>query len=312
MNYIITGGCGFIGINLCEKLLKSGYNVLALDNLSVGSLKELIDTCGGYSNFHFEQYDIFSDIKNDEIFKGSDTIYHLAGMSGVRESIEKPDVWFNNNVVGSFNILEAARKYDIKNVVMASSSASVGDVDPPVHEDIHMKPISPYGASKGFMELYTTAYYYSYGMNVTSLRFSNVYGPHSTLKTSLVAKFIRKIINGEQINIYGSGKQTRDFIYIQDLINAIQLAGEKDIGGEIFQICTGVEISVNSITKMLCDEMKLNGYDIPTINYTDPALGDILTNYADNKKAKKMLSWSPNMNVKEGLLETIKWFISKV
>lgn len=311
MNYIITGGCGFIGINLCEKILKSGHNVLALDNLSIGSLKELMKTCKGYNNFHFKQYDIFLDFKNDEIFKGIDTIYHLAGMSGVRESIKNPDVWFNNNVVGSFNILEIARKYNIKNVIMASSSASVGDAIPPIHESIHMKPISPYGASKGFIELYTTAYYHSYGINITALRFSNVYGPHSTLKTSLIAKFIRKIINGDQINIYGNGKQTRDFIYIQDLINAIQLAEEKDVGGEIFQICTGIELSVNSITEMICNEMKLNGYNIPTINYTDPILGDILINYADNKKAKKLLNWSPNINIKKGLHETIKWFIKE-
>jgi UDP-glucose 4-epimerase len=233
-------------------------------------------------------------------------------MSGVRESIEKPDVWFKNNVVGTFNILEIARKYNIKKVVMAASSACIGDTLPPIHEEIHMKPISPYGASKGCKELYTTAYFHSYGMDVTALRFSNVYGPHSTIKVSLVAKFIRKILSGENLNIYGSGNQTRDFVYVKDLLDALQLAASKNVGGEIFQISTGVEMSVNEMTTLICEEMKKYDFEIPLINYTDPAVGDIMTNYADNSKAKSMLGWSPKVDVKEGLKQTIEWFIREV
>lgn len=309
MKCIVTGGCGFVGINLVEYLLKLGHDVIAIDNLSVGSLTELKETCDKYDNFLFLNFDITDS--NNEVYKGADIIYHLAAMSGVRESVLYPDVWFKNNVIGTFNVLEVARKYEIKNVVMASTGAAVGDAPPPITEDMHMKPISPYGASKGCMELYTTAYYHSYNMNVVSLRFSNVYGPHSTLKTSLVAKFIKKIINREEINIYGSGDQTRDFINIKDLIKAIQLSASKNVGGEIFQICTGIKVSVNDITKMICNIMKEKGFDIPKINYTEPVVGDLFTNYADNKKAKTILSWSPNVTLENGLRETIDWFLRR-
>lgn len=311
MNCIVTGACGFIGINLCERLLKDGHTVIGVDNFLVGKPFELSKVCKRFDKFKLF-YSDFSVAGFDSFYEDMDVIYHLGGMSGVRESISNPDVWFKNNVLGTFNVLESARKFNIKNVIIASSSACIGDVNPPIHEEIHMKPISPYGASKGCKELYASAYYHSYGMNTVALRFSNVYGPHSTIKTSLVAKFLRKIINGEELNIYGSGNQTRDFIYVDDLVNAIILASKKNIGGEIFQISTGIETSVNEMTSVICKEMKKHGFKIPKINYTDPAVGDILTNYADNTKAKNMLEWIPVVDIEQGIEETIKWFISEV
>lgn len=310
MRCIVTGGCGFVGINLTKKLLDLGHEVIVLDNLIVGVLDNLTRVCGDYKNLTFLEYDL-SEENDDKIFDGCDVIYHLAGMSGVRESIKFPDVWFKNNVVGTFNVLESARKYNIKNIVMASSSASIGDALPPIHEEMHMKPISPYGASKGFMELYTTAYYHSYGMNVSALRFSNVYGPNSTLKISLVAKFIRKILSNETINIYGSGEQTRDFIFVDDLTDAIYLASTKDVGGNIFQISTGVETSVNEATKIICEIVRKYGYSVPKIVNTDPALGDIMTNYATNEKAKRILGWNPKIDIKTGIEKTVLWFIER-
>jgi UDP-glucose 4-epimerase len=315
MKCLVTGACGFIGVNLCEILLQEGHEVVGLDNFSVGKPHELLKTCNEFDKFQLLKIDfsnktILESISN--IYKTVDVIYHLGGMSGVRESIEKPDVWFQHNVVGTFNILEVARKFNIKKVVMAASSACIGDTLPPIHEDIHMKPISPYGASKGCKELYTTAYFHSYGMDVTALRFSNVYGPHSTIKVSLVAKFIRKILFNEELNIYGNGDQTRDFIYVKDLLDALQLAADKKVGGEIFQISTGVETSVNQMTELICEQMKKYGFKIPSINHTDPVIGDIMTNYADNSKAKSMLDWYPKVNIEEGLKQTIEWFIKEV
>jgi len=312
MKNIVTGACGFIGINLAEKLLKDGHKVIGLDNFIVGSIGELQKTCGGFKNFQFFNYDLSRRYSDESIFEDIDVIYHLGGMSGIRPSLKTPDIWFNNNVVGTFNILELARKYDIKNVIIASSSACLGDVEPPMNEDMVMKPISPYGATKGCKELFASAYGHSYNMNVSALRFSNVYGPHSTIKASLVAKFIRKILAGEQINIYGDGTQTRDFIYVKDLLRAIQSAGESVVGGEIFQISTGVETSVNRMTHVICEAMKRRGYKIPDIKYTSSVLGDIQTNYADNTKARRMLWWEPTVNIKEGLEETIEWFTKEL
>jgi len=311
MKYIVTGACGFIGINLCERLLKSGHDVIGVDNFIVGTIDELKQTCQQYDKFEFKYHDLSKRYVDESVFDGMDCIYHLGGMSGIRPSILTPDVWFENNVVATFNILEIARKFNIPNVVIASSSACIGNADPPIHEEMPMKPISPYGATKGCKELFTTAYHHSYGMNVSALRFSNVYGPHSTIKVSLVAKFIRKILAYEQINIYGDGKQTRDFIHTDDLIDAIVKASNLPVGGEIFQISTGVETSVNEITEVICDEMKKLNFKIPPICYTAPALGDIMTNYADNSKAKHMLKWEPKVTIDIGIKNTIKWFIGE-
>ena len=315
MRYIITGGCGFVGTNLTYDLLDEGHEVLVLDNLKVGSYENFEKNFYGRSSISFIKFDIsdpaFYNLYSDE-FEEVDAIFHLAGMSGVRESIQYPDVWFENNVVGTFNILEVARRKEIDNVVMASSSAAVGNVDPPIHENMKTNPISPYGASKGFMELYASAYFHSYDMNVSALRFSNVYGPHSTLKVSIVAKFIRQILNGETLQIYGSGKQTRDFIFVKDLIGALKAASSTKCGGETFQICTGVETSVNEITKMICDKIKKYGFDDINIEYTDPAIGDILTNYATNEKAKCDLKWFPKVDLNTGLNKTIEWFMDGV
>lgn len=315
MKYIVTGGCGFVGINLVKNLISENHTVIILDNLKVGSIEEFKKQFRNEKNVIPIKFDIsektFYDLYSD-VFGGVDAIFHLGGMSGVRESIQYPDVWFKNNVIGTFNILEIARKKNIKNIVMASSSAAVGNVDPPIHEGMTPKPISPYGASKGFMELYASAYFHSYDMNVSALRFSNVYGPHSTLKVSIVAKFIRKILNGETLKIYGSGNQTRDFIYVSDLISALKAAVNVKCGGEIFQICTGVETSVNQITTMICEKLKHYGYKDIDIEYTEPALGDILTNYSTNEKAKCNLKWFPQVKLNEGLDNTIGWFIDGV
>jgi UDP-glucose 4-epimerase len=312
MKCIVTGACGFVGINLVEKLLQDGDEVIGIDNFVVGTIDELNRTCKNFEKFKFYNFDFSKRYSDESIFEGVDTIYHLGGMSGIRPSLKNPDIWFNNNVVGTFNILEIARKYNIKNVVIASSSACLGDVDPPMNEDMVMRPISPYGASKGCKELYATAYYHSYGMNVSALRFSNVYGPHSTIKVSLVAKFIRKIIAGEELNIYGDGKQTRDFIYVKDLLSALQSAAKSIVGGEIFQISTGVETSVNEMTNRIIHGMLKQGFRQPEVNYTDPVPGDIMTNYADNTKARRMLWWEPQVSIEEGLEETINWFIGSL
>ncbi len=311
MNCLVTGAAGFIGINLCEKLLQDGYNVIGIDNFIVSTPDELMKICGDHGNFNFYEID-FAEENNTSLYENIDVIYHLGGMSGVRESILYPEVWFKNNVVGTFKVLESARDAGIKKVVIASSSASIGNAASPVHEDIPMHPISPYGASKGFKELYASAYYHAYNMNTVALRFSNVYGPHSTIKTSLVAKFIRKILKGEEMNIYGSGDQTRDFIYIGDLINAMIAASKEDVGGEVFQISTCIETSVNKMTMSICNAMQKHGFDTPKINYIDPVKGDIMTNYADNSKAIKMLKWEPYIDIKNGLEETVKWFINEV
>jgi len=173
------------------------------------------------------------------VCKGADAVVHLAASTGVIPSVEDPEQDFASNVVGTFNYLEAARLNGIGRFVFASSGAPLGEQVPPVHEEMVPHPISPYGAGKLCGEAYCSAYHGSFGLETVVLRFGNVYGPHSKHKGSVVAKFIRHIMASEPLPIYGDGNQTRDFIYVEDLTEAILLAlNRADVGGEIFQIAT--------------------------------------------------------------------------
>lgn len=311
MKWLITGGCGFIGANLIKKLIEEGnHEIVVLDNFSVDTGDNV-----GYLRSLDNVEIIFSDLMDIEKLinlcpHGIDVIVHLAASSGVRESVEQPVFWFENNVVTTLNMLELARRNQIDNFIFSSSSASIGDCDPPIHEELPMHPISPYGASKSCCEMYLIAYYHSYGMDTVSLRFSNVYGPMSAHKQSVVAKFVNKIVNNETIEIYGNGQQTRDFIYVEDLVGAIIIAAKKDdVGGETFQLSSGVETTINEITKKITDRFHWSSIDIDNI---PPKVGDILTNWADNTKIKERLGWEPEVSLDNGLEKTIDWFLENI
>lgn len=308
MKCLVTGGTGFIGINLVIKLLEKGNEVFIIDNL-INSNTEVIDSISN-KNLKFINKDITSNISR--FFKNIDVVYHMAALSGVRESVQYPDLWFKTNVVGTFNILEECRKNKIKKIIMASSGSVIGNTTPPLNEDMPMKPISPYGASKACMEVYTTAYGYSYDMDIVSLRFSNVYGPYSALKTSLVAKFIKHILNNEEILIYGDGKQTRDFIFVDDLISAIIKCSSEEVKTNIFQVCSGIETSVNEITSLILELMRDKGFSHKQLINIEAQVGDVKTNYADNSKIKRLIGWKPQINLNSGLDKTISWFLSRL
>ena len=312
MNWLITGGCGFIGTGLVENLLRDrNNNIRIIDNLSVGSIEQLSQVCNVDTDVDLQISDITDAALFTKLCDDYDVIVHLAAMSGVRESVEFPKIWFDNNVIGTFNVFESARINNIKKVVCASSSAAVGDVDPPIHERLPMLPISPYGASKSFMETFASAYHNSYGIDTVCLRFSNVYGPLSATKTSLVAKFIRYVMEGKTFNIYGSGEQTRDFIHLYDLIEAIKLAATvNNVGGETFQLSSATEKTINEIIKKLVDILNTMGYTAKYIN-TESKIGDIMTNWADNTKTREMLGWKQNIDLDEGLKSTVEWFIKE-
>ncbi len=318
MNWLITGGCGFIGVNLIDSLIKEGgHKIRVFDNLSVGTEDDLSRVCEfkkGYPTF--DECDvslIVADLVDpryvDIACQDIDVIVHLGARSGVRPSVTNPSKSFTSNVIGTFNILDIARKYNIKQIVNASSGACIGDVSP-INEELPGKPVSPYGATKLCGEALCHSYHACYDMNIASLRFSNVYGPYSNNKTSLVAKFIKKIMYGKSLEIYGDGEQTRDFIHTSDLINAIRKASEFK-GGEAFQICTGIENSVNYVTKILVDMLVKKGFDRASVTHIDAKVGDMKSNAADHTKAKMMLGWSPVVEITAGFEETIKWFLKE-
>ena len=327
MNWLITGGCGFIGISLVERLLldtDANHNIRILDNLSTGTRDDLssvapflevenIDNLSAsLDGIELVVGDILDESLAYKVTKNIDVIVHLAANTGVGPSVEDPRLDCYTNVIGVFNYLDAARINKVPRFIFASSGAPAGEVDPPIHEELPPHPVSPYGASKLAGEGYCSAYNKSFGIDTVILRFGNVYGPRSLHKSSVVAKFIRQALDGETLEVYGDGTQTRDFIYIDDLIDALISSSHFDnIGGEVFQIASGMETTVGEMTDNLINVMKQHGVkDIKVIN-GEARIGDVKRNYSDTNKAKQRLNWQPKINQEEGLLKTVKYFLNE-
>ncbi len=321
MKWLITGGCGFIGVNLIKKLEKLGQKLRVVDNLSVGSVDdlpsnnwEIFDEVTDLKKISWKKKQIFTlDLKNKKnlnyIMSEADYVVHLAASTGVKLSVENFNQDFTNNVLSTLNLLEAAKKQSIKKFIFASSGAPLGFQKPPIHEDKPLSPKSPYGASKMAGEGYCSAFSGSYDLNTTILRFSNVYGPGSYKKESVVAKFIKDCICNQKILINGDGQQTRDFIYISDLIQAILLSTNVKKCGEIFQIASGKETSIKELSKIILDNLK-NKLDFKiNIKNLDPLKYEVKRNYSDISKAKKMMNFEPTVPLEDGLKKTIEYYI---
>jgi UDP-glucose 4-epimerase len=321
MNWLITGGCGFIGTSLVQHLINSEQevNIRILDNLSVGTKADLAEIC------NFKEYtpesipnfpqgiEFFSgDIRNPKdcmnACRGMDIIVHLAANSGVALSVENPRCDMEANVNGTVNVLEAARANNISKFIFASSGAPIGEVEPPIHEEKVPRPVSPYGASKLAGEGYCSAYFRTFGIKTIALRFGNVYGPRSKHKSSVIAKFFRNALENQPLEIYGNGGQTRDFIYIDDLIQAIVLAARAPFGGEVFQIATDKETTINKIADHIKRIVKERmGIELKVVHKGE-RLGDVMRNYSDISKAKKYLGFKPEYDLAEGLELTFNYF----
>lgn len=318
IRWLITGGCGFIGLSLVARLLRENpeSGIRVLDNFSVGTREDLLDiasSVGKELNIKPAGIELVEgDIRDYDICHrccdGIDVIVHLAANTGVAPSIEKPRYDMEANVIGIFNMLEAARQNHVNKFVFASSGAAIGEVEPPIHEEKVPRPVSPYGASKLAGEAYCSAYYRTFGVKTVSLRFANVYGPLSKHKNSVVAKFFKQAFSGETLEIYGDGKQTRDFIYIDDLIQAIILSVNSDVGGEAFHIATFKETTVDEIAEKIKYLMENEAGIKVDIVHGETRLGDVKRNYSDISKAKQMLGFLPEFSLDRGLRNTFEYF----
>jgi len=319
--WLVTGGCGFIGTGLVSRLTAlGGFTLLLLDNCSVGGPDDLAKvadftlldgpdaapTEGGVSL-------VKADILDAEAVrlaaKGADVIVHLAANTGVAPSVENPRMDCEANVLGTLNCLEAARVQRVPRFVFASSGAPVGEVEPPIHEELPARPVSPYGASKLAGEAYCSAYYRTFNVGTVALRFGNVYGPGSAHKSSVVAKFIRRALAGKPSVIFGDGGQTRDFIYIDDLLEALILAAKADVGGEIFQIATNKESNISELAALLNQRLRAAAGIEMNLVHAEERLGDVRRNFSDTSKAKRILGWTPRTPMTEGLDKTIRYFL---
>lgn len=323
---LITGGCGFIGSSLIATLLHEDptTHIRVLDNFITGKPEDLSEICKIESitsselplrGFVAGVFLLEGDIRDSNILieasKGVDCIIHLAANTGVGPSVDDPRLDMDCNVVGTFNVLEAARLNAVNKFIFASSGAPVGEVEPPIHEELAPHPVSPYGASKLAGEGYCSAYYHSFGINTVCLRFGNVYGPRSKKKSSVVAKFIRQAIQGETCIIYGDGTQTRDFLYIDDLVRAVILSMKTPVGGEVFQIATGMENNVIEIALLIQAELAKRDINM-RLEYDSPRVGDVKRNYSDTSKSERILNWKSEVKVSNGIKRTLDWFLSNI
>lgn len=299
MDILITGGAGFVGANLVRALLDRGHHIRVLDNFSAGT-RHYLDGL----DLDIVEGDILDTQATAQAVAGMDGVVHLAAQAGVPTSLKDPHRDCNLNVIGTLNMLDASRKAEVKRFVFASSNAPLGRQPPPATEDKAPLPISPYGASKLAGEAYCLAYHGSWGLGTVVLRFANLYGPFSGHKNSVVAKFIKDIVATGKITIDGGGAQTRDVIYVGDLCRAVQLALASDVGGEVFQIATGVETSILQLAELV---RQVVGRDIE-MTQAPARQGDIDKNYSAITKAREVLGWEPEISLDKGLKRTWEWF----
>jgi len=303
-SYLVTGGCGFIGVNLVSRLAGRGARVRILDNLSLGKREDVAPL-----GIDLRVGDIRDMAALKDACQGIDVVVHLAAHTRVVESISHPELNFEINAIGTMNVLRACRDAGVKKVIFASTGGAIlGEQVPPVHEGMVPRPVSPYGASKLVGEAYCSAFCGSFGLNTVALRFSNVYGPFSYHKGSVVAQFFRNLMREEPLVIYGDGQQTRDFLYVDDLVDAVLLADKSETPGEVFQIASGRETSLTDLLAAMKKVLPTVKFDI---RYEAARAGEILRNYASIEKARRLLSYNPSKKLDDGLRDTWSWFVSQ-
>ncbi len=306
MKFLVTGGAGFIGSHIVERLVKEGGKVIVLDNLSTGKEENLSLI---RDKFTFIKGDIRDLDLLLSITKKIDYIFHEAAMTSVVESIENPEKCNGINITGTLNLFIAGLKNQVKRIIYASSSAIYGD-NPiiPKREDMEVNPISPYAISKYVGELYMKFFYKIYNLEIISLRYFNVYGPRqdpNSPYSAVIPKFISSLLKKEAPIIYGDGEQTRDFIYVEDVVSAnIQAMKIKGIAGKVFNIASGERISINKLFDKI---KKITEVDIKPI-YAPERKGEVRDSVGDITTAIKYLLWTPKFSLEEGLKKTINWY----
>jgi UDP-glucose 4-epimerase len=301
MKVLVTGGAGFIGSHVVDKLIEANHEVVIVDNLATGYQKNL------NSKARFYQLDIL-DTKLDEVFSKErpEVIFHLAAQTDVQASLNNPQYDAMVNILGTVNVLEASRKNAVKKIIYASSAAGYGDNNAlPLKESERIAPLSYYGVSKHTPEHYFPIYQQLYGLEYTVLRFSNAYGPRQISKGEggVIAIFTSLLVKDQQPKIFGDGEQSRDFIYVEDIALANLKALEKG-NKEIINISSQEKTTVNQLFEVL--KQLSNSSQSP--KYMPTRAGEIKENSLANTKAKDKLAWEPKVSLKEGLRRTIEFY----
>lgn len=299
MKALVTGGAGFIGSHIVERLLRDGHDVVVIDDFSTGKMENLSENNDRLIVVEGDIRDF--DLLN-KIMEGVDWVFHKAAVASVPKTVHDPVGSSAVNYAGTLNILEAARQNSVKRVVFASSAALYGD-EPTLPKVETMAPValSPYAVDKMASEYACMMYHKLYGLETVALRYFNVYGPRqdpSSPYSGVISIFIDRLKAGSEPTIYGDGEQTRDFIYVDDVVEANMKAITSENGvGQYFNIATGQKITLNNLLKILCDIYCVDF----NVNYSDAREGDIKDSYATIEKAISLLKWKVSVNLKQGL-----------
>lgn len=310
MKVLITGGAGFIGSHLINRLAADGHNVVSVDNLSVSYLK-LRDArlASVKSKSEFYRLDITDFDALEEIFKAHqfDLVYHIAAKPGVRESITNPFVYAQSNYVGTLNVFECAKRHEVPHVVAASSSSVYGrnKKAPFSEEDATNEPISVYASTKRAGELLAHTYCDLFGMNITNLRFFTVYGPYGRPDMAPWI-FTEKIIQGKPIQIFDHGKHQRDFTYVEDIVEGCVAASNHPTGFNIMNIGKGSPIALMDFISTIEEILGIEAQK----EFVEAQKGDVNLTYADISKLQNLSGYSPNTSVKDGMQQFISWYKS--
>jgi nucleoside-diphosphate-sugar epimerase len=306
--YLITGVAGFIGSALARAVLAQGDHVRGIDNLSTGRRENLTEIL---PRIDFQQADLLDLQALYEACRGVDYVLHEAAIPSVPKSVLDPLGSNRANLDGTVNVLMAARDAKVKRVVYAASSSAYGDTPTlPKREDMAPNPISPYAVAKLASEHYMISFYRCYGLETVCLRYFNIFGPRqdpTSPYSGVLAKFITQMLKGEQPTILGDGKQSRDFTYVDNAVDANLLACKapgKEVAGCVFNVATGRRVDLNETFQIL---KKLTGYP-GSVNYGPERAGDVKHSLADMSRATKHLGYTPKVDFEEGLRRTIDWY----
>jgi nucleoside-diphosphate-sugar epimerase len=307
--YLVTGGAGFIGSHIVQALLDSGNAVRVLDNFSSGQRENLEGALNSKNGSRLEVVE--GDVRDvnivAEVVRGVEVIFHEAAFVSVPESMEKPQVCFDVNINGTSILFEAARKAGVRRAVIASSAAVYGDSDAlPLNEETPLKPLSPYAVSKRVDEMFAELYTTSFGLEVAALRYFNVYGPRQrpdSIYAAAVPIFIRRMIDNKPVTVFGDGGQTRDLIFVGDVVRANLIASEHpSAAGKIFNVCTGQSTRILDLLNVLYELFP----NSPKPVFAAPRAGDIYKSLGSPAYAEETIGFIAQTSLADGLKECLE------
>lgn len=306
-HYLVTGGCGFIGSHLVKALVKRGERVRVFDNCTTGKAENIADVA---DKIEFCSADLQDIDAVSQAVEGIDYVFHQGALPSVARSVADPIVTNNVNINGTLNLLVASRDADVKRVVYAASSSAYGNRPKSIKsEDLPPNPASPYALTKYVGECYCQIFTQLYGLETVALRYFNIFGPgqdSSSSYSAVIPLFISAYLNGEAPKIEGDGEQSRDFTYVANAVHANLLACHAEgVAGEVFNVGCGERASINQLASLIGEMMESDTKPV----YVAPRPGDVRHSLADIQKARRLLGYEPQIDLKTGLRRTVDWFL---